>query len=103
MDSRTLEALKGSIAKWRAIVAGTGEESGIYDCPLCALFHPRRAPEPTPPAPCAGCPVMERTGQAYCAGSPYDRWDEGDDDAAVAKEELDFLCSLLPADEAAAA
>jgi hypothetical protein len=100
MDSETLEALKGSIAKWKAIVAGIGSDAGLYDCPLCALFHPRRRPEATSGAPCDGCPVKQHTGKSYCEGSPYDHWDEGDDDEeVVAKAELDFLISLLPADE----
>ena len=100
MDDRTLAALNGSIAKWQAIVAGTGDEGGIFDCPLCALFHPKRNPDPER-LPCAGCPVMQRTGQAYCAGSPYDEWNEGpdNDDERIAKEELAFLISLLPPDE----
>src|SRR5262245_41236356 len=33
MDDETLEALNGSIAKWQAIVGGTGEDEGAENCP----------------------------------------------------------------------
>jgi hypothetical protein len=38
MDEKTLEALKGSIRKWEAIVDGTGEDDGADNCPLCHMF-----------------------------------------------------------------
>jgi len=101
MPARTLRALKGSIAKWEAIVAGTGEDLGVKNCPLCQEF---------PDIDCTGCPVRERTGQPFCGGSPYQQWDDETDRAetrraatprlvALAQAELDFLRSLLPEGE----
>lgn len=95
MDAKTLKALKGSIKKWEAIVAGTGIDAGSINCPLCGLFYHND---------CLGCPVSEKTQQELCMGSPYDEYsnlwngecttDEELRDAA--KKELDFLKSLRP-------
>src|SRR5947209_6256825 len=52
MEAATLQALKGSIAKWEKIVAGTGADGGRADCPLCSLFYEYD---------CAGCPVAAST------------------------------------------
>ena len=95
MNKQTRTALEGSIAKWEAIVAGTGTDEGVANCPLCKVFfHERHAPGEL----CAGCPVKEETGWPCCEGSPYDEWcDEGgDDNKRIAQAELDFLRSLLP-------
>lgn len=100
MTAETLEALKGSIAKWEAIVAGTGEDNGDSDCPLCQLFS----------GPwCGACPVKARTGFDRCSGSPYTEWLKAtglkknfpvrvtsDVERVAAQAELDFLKSLLP-------
>lgn len=98
MNKQTRTALEGSIAKWEAIVAGTGTDEGIENCPLCKVFYFER--DATGEL-CAGCPVKEETGQAGCEGSPYDEWrdifDEDDGDIKrLAQAELDFLRSLLP-------
>jgi hypothetical protein len=93
MDAETLEALRGSIKKWEGVIAGTVEEQGSANCPLCQRFVDGQ---------CRGCPVMQSTGQKYCQGSPYhsyvDAEEDEDDDgmAEQAKNELDFLKSLLP-------
>lgn len=105
MDARTLEALKASIAKWERNAEAEKPDkylTGVNDCPLCALFYAKG---------CVGCPVRDHTGWALCDGSPYqeafdawERWDDGDgaaDEAhALAREEVAFLKSLLPAEEA---
>lgn len=94
MDDRTLIALMGSIQKWENIVAGTQEDRGLEDCPLCMLFHYDT---------CDGCPVKSKTGMDGCKGSPYDgilRYQypvsatRGYTDKA--RDALDFLKSLLP-------
>lgn len=107
MPPKTLEALFGSIAKWETIVAGTGEDQGYLNCPLCKLFNT--------PYRCTGCPVMEATGQNHCDGTPYDawlrairkkagnnpdsKWIASDDQLrTLAQAELDFLKSLIPAE-----
>jgi hypothetical protein len=101
MDERTLIALKGSIAKWESIVAGTEADEGFNNCPLCKEFyHPF-------PNHCRGCPVRDATGETNCGGSPYTDWADLTDQfntywavnpelVEAAKAELDFLRSLLP-------
>jgi hypothetical protein len=105
MDQRTLKALHGSIKKWEAIVAGTGVDDGIHNCPLCVLFWRNN---------CAGCPVAESSNDISCNNTPYKTaWTQAVDpygsvvlpfsakttqQKAAAKEELSFLKSLLPKD-----
>lgn len=111
MDPETLEALKGSIAKWEGIVAGTATDQGERNCPLCRQF---------PTMTCDGCPVKARTGRSNCLGTPYysewmrleepdvrgcgcrkckgERVALTDVGRSAAKAELDFLKSLLPGD-----
>lgn len=89
MDDKTLEALKGSIKKWEGIVAGTIENQGALNCPLCQLFNTSDE--------CDGCPVKERTGEDFCEGSPYYSYEQKVQGSAQA--ELDFLKSLLPPTE----
>jgi hypothetical protein len=102
MDAETLKALRGSIAKWQAIVDGTGKDLGAENCPLCWKFN-KWYVYGTSAGDCDGCPVKERTGENGCRSSPHEEWedmDEGDASAKernyVAKAELDFLKSLLP-------
>lgn len=100
MDNETLEALKGSIAKWEGIAAGTEFDQGCSNCPLCQKFAIGVSNR------CLGCPVHEVTGLTNCEGSPYDnvpyRTDFNDEDLylsilkTAAQAELDFLKSLLP-------
>ncbi len=107
MDQKTLEALRGSIDKWKAIERGDGLDLGITNCPLCALFINDC---------CEGCPVRTETGYAGCTGSPYGYFraalnaaagrdavciDEAPLDEAprlkrLARDEREFLESLLP-------
>ena len=102
MDERTLTALQGSIAKWQAIVDGTGEDGGWKNCPLCAEFS---NPETPADQECNGCPVYEETGEPWCSASPYRAWERyvgmhhkvfDDRSRELAQAELDFLKSLLP-------
>lgn len=64
MKPATLKALRGSIKKWQGIRAGTMEDLGADNCPLCKLFLSREY--------CSGCPVAGKTGQDSCNGSPYE-------------------------------
>lgn len=104
MNTDTLKALKGSIAKWERIVAALDSDRGVYNCPLCTLFHPMMGG-----AGCKrGCPVAAATGQENCCGTPYeeycelreesDCWNE-DELERLAQAELEFLIGLLPAGE----
>lgn len=99
MDDKTLEALKGSIAKWGAIVAGKGEDLMAQNCPLCQAFPG-----------CYGCPVAEKTDTADCQDTPWEDWfcDFQNHETKMAntpgrvrlaQAELDFLRSLLPDEE----
>ncbi|MDB6104089.1 MAG: hypothetical protein JWO52_4088 [Gammaproteobacteria bacterium] len=111
MDADTLTALRGSIAKWRAIVDGTGADQRSVNCPLCEKFLDREDEDGNP---CQGCPVAKRTGDWGCGGTPYvDNWAllvaVADQDnafatteamVAAAQAELAFLIELLPEGEA---
>ena len=93
--AETRTALEGSIAKWQSIVEGTGKDNGAQNCPLCQLFYYKLDT-------CKGCPVMDRTGQTTCLGSPYAEWafarkNHSDNHVrtAIARKELAFLKGLL--------
>lgn len=100
MNDETLEALKGSIEKWEKIVAGTGINEGPLNCPLCQMFFIGHEYEES--KICRGCPVMEKTGQTRCGGTPYIDYEKSFLDPRepimkkLAQAELDFLKSLLP-------
>ena len=107
MNPKTLTALRGSIAKWQAIVNGTAFNGGPANCPLCQEFlytyDGNMTWRRTRITECIGCPVFERTGLQYCDNTPYNDYEQGEDkgfDAERLKElaqaELDFLKSLLP-------
>lgn len=90
MDAKTLKALHGSIAKWEGIVAGTMDDRGEDNCPLCKLFLKKN---------CEGCPVFEKTLEEGCHGTPYRqtlRAKSTEEYDSHAQAELDFLKSLLP-------
>ena len=98
MDKSTREALLGSIEKWERIVAGTGEDRGTLNCPLCKKFYFEDRSRP-----CVRCPVAKKVGNILCRGTPYENylraWPEGR--PAAAEAELAFLQSLLAPDSGA--
>lgn len=106
--------LEESIEHWKRLVSGNRnkyEEFGSNDCALCQAYLNWNKPGTQI---CAGCPVMEATGQTLCHGSPFDiirdldmEWRNGNhnedeelmdtpDFKEAAQKELDFLKSLLP-------
>ena len=109
MNKETLEALKKSIAKWGKIAKSTKEmDLGRINCALCDLFGD---------FVCEKCPVYKKTKKKYCRDTPYTEWSDHviDDNYSfsyvgaglrrkprckeclrLAKEELNFLKSLLP-------
>lgn len=107
MDENTLAALRGSIAKWQAIVDGTGEDLGGDNCALCEEFY-----EDLYGNPCANCPVSQKTGKSDCQDTPFNEWVHDqtrrldnhffprkvfdEKSKHYAQAELDFLKSLLP-------
>ena len=112
MDKKTLEALKKSIIKWGKIAKSTKEKDlGSYNCGLCGLFGD---------VACVGCPIYSKTNKKYCRDTPYTEWTNhvsthvinanyfGDGSRRepgckeclkLAREELNFLKSLLPKGE----
>ena len=106
MNEKTLTALKGSIRKWEKIVDGTGVDLGVTNCDLCRLFVDDF---------CFGCPVNDVT-RNFCNRSPYSAWEQHQENfhhrnfdldflsivgkcrtcKKLAREELEFLKSLLP-------
>jgi hypothetical protein len=88
MDERTKTALLGSIAKWEAIVDGTGKDYGASNCALCTEFGKL----------CIRCPVANHSGTSHCVNTPYTVWYH-DRTQVNAQAELDFLKSLLPVEE----
>jgi len=98
MKIATLKALKGSIAKWKGILAGKISDEGTVNCPLCRMFFFH-----TPH--CSECPVKKKTGLSHCRRTPYEKWSniDGLDGTAdtpklkhIAGQEVTFLTSLLP-------
>ena len=103
MNKKTLTALKGSIRKWKKIVAGTGRDHGRVNCPLCKIFN-------TMEYLCIGCPVAKKVGRKACLGTPYYDWQLHISYCTIykdmysmcptcnklAEKELRFLQSLLP-------
>lgn len=70
MTQRALRALKKSIKHWTRIAEGNGEPGegmSCADCALCCLFTPKGGTVPN----CTRCPVMQRTGLAYCRATPH--------------------------------
>ena len=88
------------------IVEEGKKDMGTSNCPLCGLFHIRCTPIKINKC-CEGCPVMERTGESGCFNTPYKKYIITIDKhrrshplaIEAAKEELEFLRSLLPEGE----
>ena len=57
--------LEGSINKWEDIVSGKGADKGVFNCPLCSLYHRFN---------CIGCPVREVNKVGYCKDTPFTEW-----------------------------
>ena len=66
MRTEILEALRGTVARWREISEGRQFDGGFDGCPLCSFIDPTRNG-------CGSCPVKHRTGLDGCHGTPY--WD----------------------------
>ena len=100
MNAETKFALIGSIKKWQDIAAGTGEDLGSKNCPLC---------QRSGWLGCRGCPVAIKTGRAFCSHTPYEAWIQHINEVHykhtgkaecrtcrfLAKQEVKFLKKLL--------
>lgn len=102
MNAPTLKALRASIAHWKRMAErgygkpGSKDEPTARNCALCAMFAPLGGKL------CQGCPVMNKTTQQFCIGTPYSaarRFWRSEIQTAfkrAASKELAFLRSLLP-------
>ena len=101
------ETLEEAIAHWERLRDGkpiNGEGVDSRYCCLCALYMHVTEDNQR----CGGCPVRERTGLEYCAGSPWifasKLWNWRLNDAqspefmAAAGRMVDFLKSLRKGD-----
>ena len=98
MDDEALTALKGSIAKWEGITAGTVHNHGADNCPLCRKFLTDLGGN----GGCEACPVGIATGETGCDGTPYYQYvgaDSESEEKDAAQAMLNFLISLLPPGE----
>jgi hypothetical protein len=108
MDLKTELALERSIKHWELITFDPGNfiDIGPNTCALCHVFNTRAFPELRNNRDsfmtCVGCPVYEKTGRVFCAGSPYEDYAEEFDDETTsdstlkyyARAEVEFLKSL---------
>lgn len=96
MKKKTLEALHGSVQKWRDIVTEGAIGRGVRDCPLCQIFY-----APGSATCCEGCLVNKKTGQKFCRGTPYPDFVrvQGVERKRAAIAMYDFLVGLLPEKE----
>jgi hypothetical protein len=93
-----LKALDGSIAKWRSIVKGTGNDEGRTNCPLCKIARH------TADSYCSGCPIYHDVQDSNCLSTPYTRWvlltrdrehkADTPEKVAAAKDMLKYLVQL---------
>ena len=88
----TLTALKESIRRWEKMAAAGIFTSG--ECALCNRFNEFDEGDLCRRPDGEACPVMARTGEALCYGTPFME----DSDGWIGRE-LDFLKSLLPTEE----
>lgn len=122
MDQTTYVALKKSIKKWKQNCKAESAlrvTTGCTDCALCSLFYP---PNVLASQACKGCPVYLRSKEPVCDGTPYAavsrhraQWMRAINDGPrlgqtalinlhkekcleACRQEVDFLCSLLPLD-----
>lgn len=93
-DMTEAVALEYSIAKWRFIKRYFNEHHELppasltaRSCGLCHKFFDYGA--------CNGCPVMKKTGERLCHGSPFEDIDSGGQETAENIDaEIRFLVSL---------
>ena len=90
-----LGALKESIKKWEWLAKHRGSPpyTDSETCALCNIYILGDKNN------CTGCPVMERTGEKSCVGTPYYDYSMalGHKKAKLAaRAEVKFLKSLLP-------
>lgn len=98
MNTKTLKALKSSIAHWKRNKAGKDDGIDSSECSLCDIFWNDIEEH------CSGCPIKNETKQDNCYGSPYYEARHayriyGPTSAEfkyTAQKEVDFLKGLLP-------
>lgn len=115
MTPQALTALQKSIAHWERLATGNRKPDELVGGSWCALCDEFNGSIPFDER-CQGCPVYEKTGKRFCAGTPwvaiervidhhYDEqataeWLDNTEEAReLAAKELAFLKSLLPVEE----
>ena len=97
MTEKARKALEKSIRHWERLLLNRDTVMGPDSCALCKEYN-------HDPKPCHGCPVMAKTGEQYCVGTPYKNAAAGfNTDVGVTSQtkagqiwaELRFLRSLL--------
>jgi len=91
--------LELSISKWADIYNGVGKDAMNLNCALCISYRNYHINDERS---CIHCPVMIKTGKAFCKGTPYDEyaysaykcWDEEIELKEIALIEMQFLQSL---------
>ena len=103
LSKRQTKALKKSIKKWEAIVAGTGIDDGADNCELCKKYIG---------CDCKSCPVCLTVSAKWCHNTPHEQWCDythrhlkndlaqegkvfGKKSKRLAQAELDFLKGIL--------
>lgn len=114
-EQRDIQAINDCITKWKGVVCGTETERADKNCALCALYN-------IGDNECAGCPVesSDKNGKrVFCYTTPYHKWNDHqvvdhrcytdisvgrkatcEKCRQIALEEVEFLQSLLPNDNA---
>jgi hypothetical protein len=90
----TMQAVDISITKWLFIKQllhddASFDENGIHTCGLCMLHYAPWRDDDC----CVTCPIANKTGEALCAGTPYEAFCD-DPNPQTAQAEIDFLIEL---------
>lgn len=83
---QSLNAIDGSINKWKRIVHFLGQDKGCNNCSLCIEYVDSDS------IACVNCPIYLYSGYDYCSNSPYMIWSEdyhdNNDGRAITREEI---------------
>jgi hypothetical protein len=108
LSKRQRTALEKSIKKWEGIVDDEEEDEGPADCECCIKYNSLKSRAETRENCCKECPVFMVTGKQFCAGSPFEKWEDYMEEnemgewrvfdeysLELAQAELDFLRNIL--------
>lgn len=108
LSKEQTDALKKSIKKWELIVDEGSEDLGPADCECCIIYNSINTRLETREDCCKSCPVFLKTRERFCAGTPFEKWEDyqeendmgewkvfDDYSKQLAQAELDFLKGIL--------